>query len=170
VRYPDIHFQKGATILLVIDTNRIMAGLLRSSISRKIILNDNFSFYAPDYIKTELTKHREYLMKKARLTESDFDTILHMLLDKVCLVPFEEFEPEYSHALHIMEPVDADDTSFLAVGLALHLEGIRTQRPALSPSGSHESISYKRSYSAHLKKNERGEAGTETKAHPSPSP
>jgi predicted nucleic acid-binding protein len=67
VRYPDIHFQKGATILLVIDTNRIMAGLLRSSISRKIILNDNFSCYAPDYIETELTKHREYLRKKARL-------------------------------------------------------------------------------------------------------
>jgi len=42
-----------------------------------------------------------------------------MLLDKVRLVPFEEFEPEYTHALHIMEPVDADDTSFLAVGLAL---------------------------------------------------
>ena len=67
-----------------------MAGLLRSSTSRKIILNDNFSFYAPDYIETELTKHRGYLMKKAWLNESDFDTILHMLLDKVCLVPFED--------------------------------------------------------------------------------
>jgi len=30
-------------------------------------------------------------------------------------VPFEEFEPEYSRALHVMEPVDVDDTSFLAV-------------------------------------------------------
>ena len=39
-----------------------MAGLLRSSTSRKIILNDNFSFYAPDYIETELTKHRGYLI------------------------------------------------------------------------------------------------------------
>ena len=104
-----------------------MAGLLRSSTSRKIILNDNFSFYAPDYIKTELTKHRGYLMKKAWLNESDFDTILHMLLDKVCLVPFEEFEPEYSRALHVMEPVDVNDTSFLAVGLALHLDGIWTE-------------------------------------------
>jgi predicted nucleic acid-binding protein len=65
-----------------------------------------------------------------------------MLLDQVRLVPFEEFEPEYSSALHVMEPVDVDDTSFLAGGLALHLDGIRTQRQALSPSGSHESISY----------------------------
>jgi predicted nucleic acid-binding protein len=104
-----------------------MAGLLRSSTSRKIILNDNFSFYAPDYIETELTKHRGYLMKKARLNESDFDTILHMLLEKVCLVSFEEFEREYSRALCVMEPVDVNDTSFLAVGLALHLDGIWTE-------------------------------------------
>jgi predicted nucleic acid-binding protein len=41
---------------LVIDTNRIMAGLLRDSASRKIILHDSFSFYAPDYIETELLK------------------------------------------------------------------------------------------------------------------
>jgi len=66
-------------------------------------------------------------MKKARLNESDFDTILHMLLKKVCLVPFEDFEPEYLRALHVMEPVDVDDTSFLAVGLALHLDGIWTE-------------------------------------------
>jgi len=51
---------------LVIDTNRIMAGLLKESTSRKIILNNHFLFYAPDYIETELFKHREYLMKKAK--------------------------------------------------------------------------------------------------------
>ncbi|MDD1700999.1 MAG: PIN domain-containing protein [Methanoregula sp.] len=42
-------------------------------------------------------------------------------------MPFEEFKPEYSRALHFMEPVDADDTSFLAVGLALHQDGIWTE-------------------------------------------
>ena len=51
---------------LVIDTNRIMAGLLRDSTSRKIILHDSFSFYAPDYIETELFKHRVYLVKKEK--------------------------------------------------------------------------------------------------------
>jgi len=35
---------------LVIDTNRIMAGLLKDSTSRKIILHDSFSFYAPEII------------------------------------------------------------------------------------------------------------------------
>ena len=52
---------------LVIDTNRIMAGLLKDSTSRKIILHDSFSFFAPDYTETELSKHRPYLMKKAKI-------------------------------------------------------------------------------------------------------
>jgi len=112
---------------LVIDTNRIMAGLLRDSTSRKIILHDSFSFYAPDYIKTELAKHRPYLVKKAKISEADFDLLMQTLLDDVELVPFEDFEPEYDHAMEIMGTVDENDASFLAVGLALAVEGIWTE-------------------------------------------
>jgi len=104
-----------------------MAGLLKISTSRKIILHDHFSFYAPDYIETELTKHREYLMRKSNLAESDYDLLISILLDRVTLVPFEDFEGEYSRALHIMEPFDENDSPFLAVGLACNLDGIWTE-------------------------------------------
>ena len=112
---------------LVIDTNRIMAGLLKESTSRKIILLGQFLFYAPDYIETELFKHREYLMKKAKMTESDFDTLLNTLLEQITLVPFEDFEQDYPRAIRIMESVDENDAPFLAVGLALTLDGIWTE-------------------------------------------
>jgi len=112
---------------LVIDTNRIMAGLLRDSTSRKIILHDSFSFNAPDYIETELEKHRLYLVKKAKIPEADFDLLMQTLLDNVELVPFEDFEHEYDHAMEIMGPVDENDAPFLAVGLALGIEGIWTE-------------------------------------------
>jgi predicted nucleic acid-binding protein len=112
---------------LVIDTNRVMAGLLRDSASRKVILHDSFSFYAPDYIETELAKHRPYLVKKAKIAEPDFDLLMQTLLDKIVLVPFEDMEQEYDRAMEIMETVDEDDTPFLAVGLALSIEGIWTE-------------------------------------------
>ncbi len=112
---------------LVIDTNRIMAGLLKESTSRKIILDGQFLFYAPDYIKTELFKHREYLIKKAKMTESDFDILLNTLLLQITLVPFEDFELDYPRATRIMESVDENDAPFLAVGLALKLDGIWTE-------------------------------------------
>jgi predicted nucleic acid-binding protein len=112
---------------LVIDTNRIMAGLLKESTSREIILDNRFIFYAPDYIETELFKHRDYLMKKAKMTESNFDILLHSLLEQITLVPFHDFGQEYSHAIRIMESIDENDAPFLAVGLALRLEGIWTE-------------------------------------------
>jgi len=112
---------------LVIDTNRIMAGLLRDSTSRKIILHDSFSFYAPDYIETELFKHRVYLVKKTKLSEPDFDILMHILLEHVILVPFEDFGQEYDHAMQIMKTVDENDSVFLAVGLALGIRGIWTE-------------------------------------------
>jgi predicted nucleic acid-binding protein len=112
---------------LVIDTNRIMAGLLRDSTSRKIILNDSFSFFAPDYIETELRKHRPYLVKKAKIPGDDFDLLMQILLNKVVLVTFDDFEKEYDRAMEIMEPVDENDAPFLAVGLALGIEGIWTE-------------------------------------------
>ena len=112
---------------LVIDTNRIMAGLLKKSTSREIILDNRFIFYAPDYIETELFRHREYLMKKAKIMESDFDTLLHTLLEQITLVPFEDFEQEYPRAIRIMESIDENDAPFLAVGLALRLHGIWTE-------------------------------------------
>lgn len=104
-----------------------MAGLLRDSTSRKIILHDSFSFYAPDYIATELSRHRSYLVKKAKISQADFDILMHTLLDKVILVPFEDFEHEYDHAMQIMETIDENDSSFLAVGLALGIPGIWTE-------------------------------------------
>jgi len=112
---------------LVIDTNRIMAGLLRDSTSRKIILHDSFSFHAPDYIETELNKHRLYLVKKAKIPEDDFNILMQILLDNVELVPFEDFEDDYDRAMEIMKLVDENDAPFLAVGLALGIEGIWTE-------------------------------------------
>ena len=112
---------------LVIDLNRIMAGLLKESTSRKIIFDNHFLFFAPDYIETELFQHREYLIQKAKMTESDFDTLLHILLEQITLVPFEEFEQDYSRAIGIMESIDENDAPFLAVGLALKLDGIWTK-------------------------------------------
>lgn len=121
------HYEGLDPMKLVIDTNRIMAGLLRDSTSRKIILHDSFSFYAPDYIETELFKHRSYLVKKAKIPEPDFEILMNILLERVTLVPFEDFGQEYDHAMQIMETVDENDSPFLAVGLALGIKGIWTE-------------------------------------------
>jgi len=77
---------------LVIDTNRLAAALIKSSVTREIILSDKFDLYSPDYILTEIDKNRDFLIKKAKITKKEFEEILLTLLNHIHLIPFEEFE------------------------------------------------------------------------------
>jgi len=51
-------------MMLVIDTNRLIAALLKSSVSRKIILSNKFEFYTPDLLITEIWKYRDFYLKR----------------------------------------------------------------------------------------------------------
>jgi len=66
-------------------------------------------------------------MKKAKIPGPDFDLLMDTLLGHVILVPFEDFEHEYEHAIRVMETIDENDSPFLAVGLALAIGSIWTE-------------------------------------------
>lgn len=112
---------------LVIDTNRLVAALIKSSVTREIILSDKFDLYSPDYILTEIERNRDFIIKKAKINIKDFEEILLTLLYHIHLVPFKEFKDNYMEAFKIMSEVDPDDTTFLALGLALKVDGIWTE-------------------------------------------
>ncbi len=112
---------------LVIDSNRLLAGLIKDSTSRKIILDEQLMFYSPDYLLTEINKYKSYLVKKTRKTEEQIDIVLYSLLENITLVPYCEFENEMKHAVRIMEDIDIKDAPFLAVGMAINANGIWTE-------------------------------------------
>ena len=112
---------------LVIDTNRLAAALIKSSLNRELILVDKFEFYSPDYITTEIENNRSYFIKKAKINSNEFDDILNTLLDHIHLVPFEQFKDNYLKALKIMNTVDPNDSVFLALGLSIDVAGIWTE-------------------------------------------
>ncbi|MCK5290903.1 MAG: hypothetical protein KAR39_02675 [Thermoplasmata archaeon] len=109
---------------LVIDSNRIMAGVLKGSSSRELILCGRFEFYSPDQLVIEIKKYEDYLTEKGRLEHGQFDTILNTLLDNIILVPYEEYKDEFEESIEIMKDIDVKDAPFLAVGMALGLDGI----------------------------------------------
>ena len=112
---------------IVIDTNRLMAALLKSSVSREIILSDKLNLYSPDIIISELTKHRKYLMGKANINPREFEIILSSLLERIHLVSFEEFKHEFLNAVNLMKEIDVTDSSFIALALALNADGVWTE-------------------------------------------
>jgi predicted nucleic acid-binding protein len=68
---------------LVIDSNRVMAGLIKDSVARIIILNEAFDFIAPEYLLIEIEKYKDYLMKKAHQNEREFDLTLSALMERI---------------------------------------------------------------------------------------
>ncbi|MBN1389006.1 MAG: hypothetical protein JXA22_00005 [Candidatus Thermoplasmatota archaeon] len=109
---------------LVIDSNRVMAGLIKDSVNRMIILNEAFDFIAPEYLLIEIEKYKDYLIKKAHQNEREFDLTLTALIERISFVPESDFIGYMDQAEEIMKDIDPKDSPFLAVGLSSKVHGI----------------------------------------------
>lgn len=109
---------------LVIDTNRLIAALLKESASRSILTSPSFEFYTPFELLAEVEKYKNYLLEKTGLDEDEFNDLQDELLENVFLVSRKVYDERIPHAIEVMHDVDVKDAPFLAIGLALGLDGI----------------------------------------------
>lgn len=107
---------------LVIDTNRIVAALVKNGLSRTIIFNKRFKFYTPDHTLQEIENHKLELLKKAELTSKNFDLLLSILLEKIIIVSKDRYEKNLSKVENLIS--DNEDTPFLAVAISINADGV----------------------------------------------
>ena len=110
----------------MIDTNCLISGLLRDSASRRIILHERFRFFAPERLLVEIIKYHGQILTRSGLDQHLYSSVLLGLLERIDLVPYERYMTHFARAFDVMVTIDEFDTSFLALGLALHLDGIWT--------------------------------------------
>ena len=72
---------------IVIDTNILISALIKDSITRKIIIQSGFRFYYPEISLMELKKYRDYIIKKSKISEKDFDVLLNKILEYIITIP-----------------------------------------------------------------------------------
>ncbi|HLC55414.1 MAG TPA: PIN domain-containing protein [Candidatus Nanoarchaeia archaeon] len=76
---------------VVVDTNRIIAALIKNGISRRIIMdNKKFEFLIPDHSLIEVEKYREEIKQKAHISDQEFEVLLSLLLEKIEIIPKAE--------------------------------------------------------------------------------
>lgn len=107
---------------LVIDTNQIIAALIKDGICRKIILDSKYNFISPDFTTTEINKYKELILKKSGLSERSFDLILNILLEKIDIRPIIEYKNKIPEALGMIS--DKKDVPFLALAMSENADGI----------------------------------------------
>jgi len=71
---------------LVVDTNRIIAALVKDSASRRILLSDKFDFLTIEITKQEIEEHRQELLDKTRLKDGQLSLVLSLLFSRVFVV------------------------------------------------------------------------------------
>ncbi|MBS3122010.1 PIN domain-containing protein [Candidatus Woesearchaeota archaeon] len=100
---------------LVVDANIIFAALIKDSFSYYLLFSGRFHLFAPEYVFTEIEKHKEELLEKTERTTEEFYRLLEVLKRRINIVPLEELT-EYVEKAEKISP-DPADMAYFALAL-----------------------------------------------------
>ena len=109
---------------LIVDTNIIMAAMLKDSSARKILLSTPIDFYVPEFVFEEIEEHIAELSKKNRLSVETNREVLAIIRRYVHVIGKKDLEKVYPEAEAIMKGIDIDDSACLAAALSIECDGI----------------------------------------------
>ena len=112
---------------LIVDTNRIIAALLRDSYSRKILSSGRFEFLVPKLVYHEITANKQDLLSKSELSEERFNAALSSLMSRTTVVDEQDYFLKLPEAMQIMGKIDPKDATFIALALSIPNNGIWTE-------------------------------------------
>ena len=112
---------------IVVDTNRMIAALVKDSTSRIILFNQNFEFITPDYAISEIQKHKNELKSKTNLNDEEFDILLVLIFENIKIIPKSDYEDSINGCKKDMD--DSDDIPILALAISAKVDGIWTHDP-----------------------------------------
>lgn len=108
---------------LVLDTNILIAALIKKSLTREILIHPNMECLVSEFVFKEIDANKEEILKKSGMSPSAFEALLDNLKDKIVLVPDEEIQYK-DKAQKIMRPIHINDALFIALALSTENDGI----------------------------------------------
>ena len=110
---------------IIVDTNIVFSGILNSSSKiGKILLNskDHFQFYSCEYLREEIQRHRNKLLKLTKLSDSELSELENLITKNITFINESLLPKELLQKTQaLLDNIDPDDTPFVA--LTKHLEG-----------------------------------------------
>lgn len=100
------------------DANIVFSALIKKGKTLDLIFSERNRLYAAEFLFEEIDKHKEEILKKSQLTESQFQAFLSILTLRINIIPKTEFGHELDKASKITP--DPNDTEYVALALHLH--------------------------------------------------
>ena len=104
---------------IVLDTNILISALIRDSITRKILLTSEATFYYPKEAFHEVRKYKSLILEKSKMDEDSYDKLINQFLQAIILIPEESYKRHLEKAKDLLNHVDPNDVIFLATALSL---------------------------------------------------
>lgn len=104
---------------IVIDTNILVASLIKDSISRKVLVESDFTFFYPEIAFHEVRKYKDLVLEKSCMSDEEYIKLLAHLLKHITLVTEEQIKEKLDEANKILGKIDLDDVVFLAAALSI---------------------------------------------------
>ncbi len=111
---------------VVVDSNIVFSAMLnKESNIGDIILNSQgvFNFYSCDYLRGEITEHKDKIIKIAGYTEREYNEVQYLVYKQIdffseSAIPFDFWQK----AANFVRDTDMDDISFVALSLFLDIK------------------------------------------------
>ena len=118
-------------MILVIDSNILLAGLIKDSTVRKIIVESGWEFHYPEMSFHEVRKYKGLVLEKSGMSEEEYTELLNHFLKHITLVPEEQIKLKIEEADKLLGKVDPDDVVFLATAFSIGNSKIWSDDPHL---------------------------------------
>jgi predicted nucleic acid-binding protein len=105
---------------LVVDTNIIIAAILKRGATRNLIFSSFLNLHAPEHISYEIAKYHQELMEKAGMDSDSFDAALSVVLSQIDVISKSAFSSKLAEAAGICSQ-HPEDTPFVALSLHLRI-------------------------------------------------
>ena len=109
---------------LIVDTNCLIAALIKNGLSRQLFFITSLELLSPDFTISEIVKHEEELLLKSGITLDEFHDTLSILLSRLTIIPQIVYKSTMKEAGEIMKEIDIHDVPFLALAICLNADGI----------------------------------------------
>ena len=83
-------------MLLVVDTNVLFTSFWKNSIFHALLKTKQFTLTAPVYALEELSKYREEIKARAKISEAEFKCNLERLKESITFIEEKEYLPYFS--------------------------------------------------------------------------
>ena len=103
---------------LVVDSNIVIAAMLKQGITRELLMEAPIEFVSPEHMLGELRSHRALIAKRAGLSAAEFDLLFALVSEKISVVDSDTYKSTMAQASDLIGKHDLGDVPFLALALA----------------------------------------------------